>query len=292
MTVHSPFAAHVQRWRSAQVHYVDEGRGPNVVLLHGNPAWSYLYRHVIRALRPAWRCVAPDYPGFGLSQAPPGYGYTPQEHARCVLDLLLSRVSGRWLIVGHDWGGPIGLRVALQRPQRVAGLVLSNTWCWPPTPDLRLFSALAGGRWPGHALQVRCNAFARWLMPLGMASRGALTPEVRRAYRAPLGDGGRGHAAWVLARSIRTQSAWLAGIAERLGQLRDKPVTLVWGRGDPALGHARVLRRWRELVPWARVVTLAHASHYVPEDAPAALADAIAATPAWGARIDRGAAPW
>ena len=68
----------------ARVHYVDEGDGPPLLLLHGNPTWSFLYRDVIRGLRDRFRCIALDYPGFGLSQAPPGYGFTPAEHARVV----------------------------------------------------------------------------------------------------------------------------------------------------------------------------------------------------------------
>lgn len=257
------------------MHYLDEGNGPVVLCLHGNPTWSYLYRDVVGLLRSRLRCIAPDYPGFGWSQAPLGCAWTPRAHGQCVLDLLDALAPERFVVLGHDWGGPIGLWLALQRPERVAGLVLSNTWCWAPTPALKLFSALMGGRWPGRVLQTRYNAFARWVLPLGVARRKADRLEMRRAYQAAFVVPERRLSPWLLARSIRTQHAWLADIESRLHRLRDKPVSLVWGRRDPVLGGRRVLWRWKGYFPQAQVTQLSGASHYVPEDAPGALAEAV-----------------
>lgn len=271
-----PFTPRWYHWKSARIHYIDEGDGAAVLCLHGNPTWSYLYRDVVRVLRPRFRCIAPDYPGFGCSRAPPGYGFSPNEHGQCVFDLLKTLALERFLVVGHDWGGPIGLWLALQWPERVTGLVLSNTWCWAPTLELRLFSALMGGRWPGRMLETRFNAFARWVLPLGVARRKAGRWEMRRAYRAPFDSPERRLAPWMLARSIRTQGPWLAGIESRLQRFRDKPVSLVWGRLDPLLGSGRILRRWQGYFPQAQVTPLSRAAHYVPEDAPVALADAVA----------------
>jgi haloalkane dehalogenase len=79
-----PFDSHYVEVDRAQVHYLDEGQGPVVLGLHGNPTWSFLYRHIIDGLKDQFRCLALDYPGFGLSTAPPGYGYTVAEHARVV----------------------------------------------------------------------------------------------------------------------------------------------------------------------------------------------------------------
>lgn len=112
----------------AIVHYVDHGRGPPVIFLHGNPTWSFLYRKVIREL-PGCRCIAPDYPGFGFSQAPAGYGYTPQEHAAWVRRLIDELRLERFILVVQDWGGPIGLSLAVEQAERVAGIVICNTWC-------------------------------------------------------------------------------------------------------------------------------------------------------------------
>src|SRR3989344_5879404 len=115
----------------ARVHYVDEGRGPVLLLLHGNPTWSFLYRDIIAALKDNFRLIAPDYPGFGLSTAPVGYGFTAAEHAAAMSDLVEQLNLKDVTIMMQDWGGPIGFAVAEQHPERVHGLVIGNTWAWP-----------------------------------------------------------------------------------------------------------------------------------------------------------------
>ena len=94
------------------VHYIDEGEGPAILFLHGNPMWSFLYRKIVRLLRDDFRCVAVDYPGFGLSVRPPGYSYMPREHAVVVGELVRELDLQDAVLMGQDWGGPIGLQVA------------------------------------------------------------------------------------------------------------------------------------------------------------------------------------
>jgi haloalkane dehalogenase len=113
------------------VHYVDEGRGPLLLLLHGNPTWSFLYRNIIRALSDSYRCIALDYPGFGLSTARDGYGFTPREHSRVVEKLALTLDLKDVTIMVQDWGGPIGLGFAGRHPDRIRAVVIGNTWRGP-----------------------------------------------------------------------------------------------------------------------------------------------------------------
>lgn len=107
-----------------RVHYVDEGAGPPILLCHGNPTWSFLYRDIIVALRDRFRCVATDYLGFGLSERPAGFGYRIDEHARVVGEFVDHLGIGGYLTMGQDWGGPIGMAVAVERADRVRGVVL------------------------------------------------------------------------------------------------------------------------------------------------------------------------
>lgn len=106
-------------------------RGDTLLLLHGNPSWSFLYRKVIPALRDSFRCIALDYPGYGMSGVPDGYGFTPAEHSavlgRFVDQLALSDLT----IMVQDWGGPIGLGLAGRRPDLVRALIIGNTFAWP-----------------------------------------------------------------------------------------------------------------------------------------------------------------
>jgi len=113
------------------VHYIDEGEGPPILFLHGNPTWSFLYRGIVIRLRERFRCVALDYPGFGLSEHPRGYAYTPDEHAGVVGELVDHLGLDGVTIMGQDWGGPIGMRVALDRVDHLRALVMGNTWYWP-----------------------------------------------------------------------------------------------------------------------------------------------------------------
>lgn len=265
------------RWFDSEVgpvHYVDEGEGRPLLLLHGNPTWSFLYRGVVRVLRQRFRCVAPDYPGFGLSAHPDAYGYTPAEHAEVVRALVQHLDLRDVVVVGQDWGGPVGADVATRDPGRVGGVVMANTWCWP-ADDLvmRGFSTVMSSPPAQWAIRHH-NAFVDPLMRRTLQARLSATEMAHYRDVLPTARARRGVAE--LPRQIRAARPWLAGLAERVGEAwADLPVLLVWGPRDPAFGRESVLRRWRSLVPHATVVRLPAAGHYVPEDAPDALAAAV-----------------
>jgi haloalkane dehalogenase len=250
------------------MHYVDEGSGTTVLLLHGNPTWSYLYRNIIKALSKEARLIAPDYPGFGFSDHPPGYGYTPQEHAQWVNALIDHLGLKKILLVCQDWGGPIGLSIAVERPQDFAGLVILNTWCWPPTWDARLFSRLMGGKVLGKFLQLRKNFFASKILPSGIFHKEKVTPALRKAYADPFPTEDSRMGTWVFPGEIRRAARWLADIESRLHLLNYKPVAMVRPKRDPAFGKRRVLDRWLSHFPKADVEELEDASHYLQEDRP------------------------
>ena len=142
-----PFRSRFLEVDGCRVHYVDEGDGPPLLLLHGNPTWSFLYRDIVRGLRGRFRCIALDYPGFGLSAAREGYEFTPAEHADVVEQFLLALDLSDVTIMVQDWGGPIGLGLASRHPGRFRALVIGNTWAWPVNgePTFERFSRLMGG---------------------------------------------------------------------------------------------------------------------------------------------------
>ncbi len=111
-----------------RVHYIDEGAGRPIVFSHGQPMWSFLYRHIVIGLRDQFRCVVIDYPGYGLSVRPDGYGYTPREHAGVLGELVEHLGLDDMVVMGQDWGGPIVMSMAAKRPRRITGIVLGNTW--------------------------------------------------------------------------------------------------------------------------------------------------------------------
>lgn len=270
-----PFADHWLERGGAAMHYVDEGAGTPVLMLHGNPAWSFLYREVVRGLEGRCRRLAPDYPGFGLSGHPPGYGYTPREHAGWVRALLDRLELERVVLVLHDWGGPIGLSLAVEEPERVAGLVVCNSWCWPPDLRMRAFSFAMGGVPHGKYLQLRRNFFARVVVPSAIHREERKRPEVLEAYTAPFPTPESRTGTWVFPRAIRASAEWVAGVERRLGVLREKPVEMVWGMRDPAFGREEYVEHWHRHFPGAPVDRIPDASHYVQEDAPERVVAAV-----------------
>ena len=269
-----PFA---DRWferGGSALHYVDEGSGPPVLMLHGNPTWSFLYRNVIKQLGGACRAIAPDYPGFGLSDHPPGYGYTPQEHAEWIHALVDELGLKQFVLVVQDWGGPIGLSIAVERPDDVAGLVILNTWAWPPDRTGVVFSLIMGGP-IGKYLHLRRNFFARRLVPSGIARAVRRTPAILKAYTDPFPTPASRTGTWVFPRAIRRSAAWLAEIERQLPRLRAKPVEFVWAMKDVAFGRERILGRWLSYFPGAPVDRLPEAKHYLQEDEPERVAAAV-----------------
>lgn len=130
-----------------RLHYIDEGEGEPIVMVHGNPTWSFLYRKFIKELSHTHRCIAPDHLGFGLSDKPSGWSYKPADHAANLAALLDKLDLIDITLIVQDWGGPTGLSYALKNPERVKRLVIMNTWFWPVEDErhYRLFSGMVGG---------------------------------------------------------------------------------------------------------------------------------------------------
>lgn len=260
-----PFDSHYHDHPEGRVHYVDEGEGRPVVTLHGNPTWSFLYRELVRGLRDDYRAVAPDYLGFGLSEKPPGFSYRPPDHAAVVADLIDHLGLEDVTLVVHDWGGPIGLHYAAEHPENVRALVVTNTFMWPIEDAAgRAFAALLGGPL-GRVLCERYNAFARYVMKLGVADRSRLPPAVHDQYLRPLATAEERTGTWVFPRELVGSRDWLADLWGRRSRVADLPALLVWGMRDVAFDRDD-LRRWQALFPDARTVELGDASHYLHEE--------------------------
>jgi haloalkane dehalogenase len=269
-----PFADHWFDYNGAAIHYVDEGRGLPVLMLHGNPTWSFLYRDIIKGVTGVCRAIAPDYPGFGFSEHPSGYGYTAREHAAAIEALIDHLNLPRFVLVVQDWGGPIGMSVAVKRPQQIAGLVILNTWAWPSRGKMILFSHLMGdalGRW----VIRRFNFFAKGVVPGSISRKDHKTPEILKAYTDPFPTPESRIGTWVFPRQIRMNDAWLAETERGLERLRDKPVEMVFAMKDPAFGRESVIERWKSYFSNVTVERIPDANHYIQEDAPDRIVAAI-----------------
>lgn len=249
------------------------GAGGTVLLLHGNPTWSFYYREVIAALRRDHRCIAPDWLGCGLSDKPAAsaYPYTLAARIAELEAVVAARCpSGPLTLIVHDWGGMIGLGWAHRHPERVARFVICNTAAFPlpgdkALPWLLTLARTAVGAW----LVLRANAFA------GVAARVAFArpvePAVRAGLVAPYDSAAHRVATLRFVQDIPLRpgdAGWdiVAATAEGLAQHAGKPALVLWGAKDFVFDDA-FLREWQRRWPHAQVRRFADAGHYVVEDA-------------------------
>jgi haloalkane dehalogenase len=257
-----------------RVHYVDEGDGPPILLCHGNPTWSFLYRGIIVALRDRFRCIAPDYLGFGLSDRPAGFGYKIDEHAQVVGEFVDHLGLDGYLTMGQDWGGPISMAVAVERADRVRGVVLGNTWFWPAdTLSTKAFSRIMSSRPMQYAILQR-NFFVERLIPAGTQHRPSAG--VMEHYRSvqPSPEARKGVAE--MPKQILAAHPLLARLAAEVpAKLGGKPALFVWGMKDFAFKPGPTIPRMRVTFPDHVLVELPDAKHFIQEDAPDRIAAAI-----------------
>jgi haloalkane dehalogenase len=261
-----------------RVHYIDEGppggQGPPLLLCHGNPTWSFLYRDIITALRGRFRCIAPDYLGFGLSDRPAGFGYTIDEHARVVGEFVDHLALDGFVTVGQDWGGPISMAVAVDRAERVRGVTLGNTWFWPTDQlTMKIFSRVMSSPPLQYAILQR-NFFVERLVPAGTQHRPSAA--VMNHYRGvqPSPEARTGVAE--MPKQILAARPLLERLARDVpAKLGAKPALLVWGMKDFAFRPGPMIPRMRATFPDHVVVELPDAKHFIQEDAPEAIAAAI-----------------
>lgn len=268
-----PYQPHyLQTNNGARVHYVDEGQGPTLLLLHGNPTWSFLYRDLIAELKYDFRLIAPDYPGFGLSTAPLNYHFTPAEHAQAISELVQQLELTDVVIMVQDWGGPIGFEVALNNPERIKGFVIGNTWAWPlERTGHKIFSTIMGG-WPGQFSEWCCNGIVRLFMSRGVATH--LTDDELAMYLAPFAAREQRSQVHIFPAQLWDASAFLGRIHQRLPSLSDRPVLLTWGMKDFAFKDPE-RNRFESIFPNHETVLLDNSGHFIQEDAPHEIATAI-----------------
>jgi cis-3-alkyl-4-acyloxetan-2-one decarboxylase len=267
-----PFQSHEMTLDGNRYHYLDEGSGPVLLMVHGNPTWSFYWRNLILALRDRFRIVAVDHIGCGLSDKPPASVYS-YRLARRVADLgqLIERLDLRQItLVAHDWGGAIGMGAAVAMPERFANLVLMNTAAFrmPHCP------------WPIHLCHLPgfgpvavqgLNLFVRTALRTTVHKRERMTPAVRAGYMAPYDSWANRVAVLRFVLDIplspkHPSYQTLTDIENGLAGLRPKPVSLIWGMRDWCF-TPEFLDRFIEFFPAAEVHRLADASHYVVEDA-------------------------
>ena len=268
-----PRFARVNGWR---MHYIDEGTGDPVLLLHGNPTWGYLWRAVIQPLLAAGhRVIVPDQVGFGLSEKPTSeHAHSLDGHAANLVALVRQLDLARLTVVCHDWGGPTGLAMALSNPERIRAISVMSTWAWSAPPaefHTRIFPwRTMHAPLVGPYLLGNHAALAGRGVYLSVVDRERFRAEAQAVYEAVLPDSSDRLLTWVWPRwipldgSARANSrfAWLERELERSRW----PTQIIWGREDEVFDHAIFAARFKQLVPHAEGPHLVTGRHFLQED--------------------------
>ncbi|WP_114783116.1 alpha/beta fold hydrolase [Botryobacter ruber] len=269
-----PFVHQVFQTAHGQLHYIDEGTGDPIVFVHGTPTWSFLWRQQIKSLSRQYRCIAPDHLGFGLSDKPTDFSFTPEAHAQNLEQLLEHLQLRNIILVVHDFGGPIGLSYALRHPENVKKLVIMNTWMWSLEEEKRIMriSKLMSGS-IGKFLYTRLAFSPRVLLPLGYHQDKHLTKDVKQHYLSPLSSPTARLGTWHFAIALKESSDWFAQLWEQREKLREIDKLMLWGEKDKLL-PLRLLEKWEKTFPEATVQRI-KAGHFLQEEKGSEVTEAI-----------------
>ena len=273
-----PFTSRYVEIDGHKIHYIDEGTGPTLLFLHAVPLWSFQYRNIIPGLKDRFRCVALDYPGFGLSTAAPGYHGTLAGTSQLVEQFITALHLSDITLVGHDSSAAAGLGVVARHPQWFTGLVISNSFAWPleDAPSIYRFVRIVSS--PAFRFMiVNFNFLINYTVK--QLADGKLSEAERSAYRGPfIARGGRHHQHDML-KTLSHSREYLVDLQAKMQGLREMPALLIFSDNDSTY-KAGFLGRYEKLFPRHRSVIIkstgnSQADHFPQENAPGEIVVAI-----------------
>lgn len=271
-----PFVSKKISIQGHNLAYLDQGQGKVIVMLHGNPTWSFYYRNLVQLLQNNYRVIVPDHMGCGFSDKPQDYPYTLKTHVDNLESLLSELDIKRFSLVVHDWGGAIGMGMAVRNPKRLESAVILNTAAFRSS---KIPLRISVCRLPvlGALLVRGFNGFAKGALTMAVARK--MAPEVARGYLEPYDSWANRIAILRFVQDIPLtpqDGSWqtLVEIENGLKQLKNTPMMLLWGGRDFCF-TSHFFEEWRKRFPGAEYHFYPEAGHYVLEDSFAAIAPRI-----------------
>lgn len=261
-----PFTARYFTIGDQHLHYIDEGQGKTLLFVHGTPSWSFDFRHLVKALRHQYRCIAIDHIGFGLSDKPAAYDYSTQNHSHTLERFILEHELKDFVLVVHDFGGPIGFDVALKHPDRLSGMVIMNTWMWSSAddPDFIRFSRIL--RSPVLPFLYRFLNFSpRFVLPQSFGDK-KLARRLLKQYTKPFSKPAERHGALAFVHSLLHDQDWFETLWERREAIAHKPALILWGMKDKVIGPQH-LEKFKSGFTNTEVVKFPTCGHFPQEEA-------------------------
>lgn len=261
-----PFKRNYFELPMGRMNYIDEGEGDVIVMLHGNPGWSFEYRNVVKEMSKTHRCIVPDFIGFGFSDKPYSWDYKPESQAKNIELFLDSLNLEKFTLVINDWGGPIGMNYALKHPDKISRLFVLNTFFWSVKgiPHMEDFSKKLGSK-IGKFLVLNFNIFGKVVVK--KAAGKGLTKNAHKHYYKHLASRHDRKGSWVFPKEIIGSSRWLASLWNQRQKVNHIPKTIIWGMLDVAFTQSE-LDVWTNEYKDARVIKLDDVGHFPQEENP------------------------
>ncbi len=263
-----PFRSHFLNLGENNLHYVDEGEGQPILMLHGNPTWSFYYRNLIQTFSPKFRTVVPDHMGCGMSDKPQDYDYSLETHIQNAYKLIKFLDLKKIILVVHDWGGAIGFGLVTRYPELFDRIVILNTAAYPSEHIPRRINLLRQGKF-GEWLTRKLNLFA-WPATF-MTTEKTLPRAIKEGYLLPYDSWDNRIAVARFVQDIPMEKEHktfktLSEIEQKLVGLKH-PKLILWGGKDFCFNQ-HFFERWVEIYPDAPAHWYAKAGHYILEDIP------------------------
>ncbi len=258
-----PFNSNYFDLPMGKMHYVDEGTGVPIVFVHGNPGWSYEFRKSIKDLSKTNRCISADHIGFGLSDKPFDWNYLPKNHAENFEKFINHLNLDKFVLVVNDWGGPIGLSYAVNNPEKIKHIMITNTWMWSvkDNPSSKRFSNFAGGL-IGRFLIKNFNFFGKVIIKNCMGNKKYFDPTIYKHLENPNDRKG----CWTFPKQIIASDDWVDSLWHKRTSIQNTPISLVWGLKDFAFSY-KDLNTWVKVLKPETVIKLDDVGHYPYEEA-------------------------
>lgn len=269
-----PFASQYFNVDGQRLHYIDEGEGEMLLFVHGTPSWSFDFRNVVKNLRSVYQCIAVDHIGFGLSDKPEHYDYSTQNHSRTLERFILEKDLRNITLVVHDFGGPIGLNVAIRHPSRFNRLVIMNSWLWSSNDDpdfVKMSRVLRSPLFP--YLYRYLNFSPRFVLPSSFGEH-KLSRRLLRQYTKPFANAAQRNGALAFARSLLSDQEWFQDLWEMSPIISSLPTLFVWGMKDPVI-KPHNLDRFETRFRNSTTTRMEACGHFPQEEQPDVVAKAI-----------------
>lgn len=251
-----------------KIHYVDEGSGLPVLMMHGTPEWSFGYRHLIKGLSGSHRCIAPDLLGMGLSDKPQLADFSCKAHAERLEKFITKLGLKNSSIIANDFGGAIALHYAIRHPDNVDKICLFNTWMWSLKNDKHYAKPAKLMRsWLGKMLYQRFNFPVNILMPQAYGNKNLLTKNIHNHYKQALPSAQERVATYTFALQLLDAGDWWERLWAQMDKIKTKPFLFFWGMKDTFIPQ-KELAKWLNVLPSAKVVKLEQAGHFAQEEEP------------------------